>query len=132
MIDFGAANQFLGAATGTIIGKQFYISPEQFRGKAEPASDIYAVGGTLHYLLTGRDPEALMRSHPAKVNDKLSERIDSIVAKCTEPEISKRLPTAKALLTLLAESQDSLSTDTTSSTNGAQSITVKENEAIYG
>ena len=33
LIDFGAANQFVGSATGTVVGKQAYISPEQLEGK---------------------------------------------------------------------------------------------------
>jgi len=31
VIDFGAANHFVGTATGTMIGKQAYIAPEQLR-----------------------------------------------------------------------------------------------------
>lgn len=61
LIDFGAANHFLGTATGTMIGKQHYIPPEQFRGHASFASDIYAIAGTAFYMLTGRDPEPLMQ-----------------------------------------------------------------------
>jgi len=41
LIDFGAANEFVGTATSTLIGKQCYISPEQFRGKAQPAAAIF-------------------------------------------------------------------------------------------
>ena len=29
------------------------MAPEQFRGAAQPASDLYALGGTLLYLLSG-------------------------------------------------------------------------------
>lgn len=59
LIDFGAANEFLAEATGTLIGKQGYMSPEQIKGKAEPLSDIYSLGGTMFFMLTGKDPEAL-------------------------------------------------------------------------
>ncbi len=52
LIDFGAANELLGTATGTLVGKQCYIPPEQFRGKATTQSDIYALGCTLYYLAT--------------------------------------------------------------------------------
>ncbi|HEY9712364.1 MAG TPA: serine/threonine-protein kinase, partial [Chroococcales cyanobacterium] len=44
LIDFGAANQFVGAATGTVVGKQAYIPPEQLRGKSVIESDLYAFG----------------------------------------------------------------------------------------
>ncbi len=37
----------------TIIGTYGYMAPEQFRGAAQPASDLYALGGTLLFLLSG-------------------------------------------------------------------------------
>lgn len=103
MIDFGAANEFIGTATGTLIGKQSYIAPEQFRGKAVPVSDFYALGGTLHFLLTGRDPEALMISHPQKERTTLSNEIDELIAQLTALEPEKRPPEAKTLKAILVE-----------------------------
>lgn len=97
LIDFGAANEYVGQATGTLIGKQSYISPEQFRGKAEPSSDIYALGGTLNFLLTGDDPEPLSPSHPRKVRSELSEEVDQLVASCTALSTSERIQSARAL-----------------------------------
>jgi serine/threonine protein kinase len=97
LIDFGAANEYVGQATGTLIGKQSYISPEQFRGKAEPSSDIYALGGTLNFLLTGDDPEPLSPSHPRRVRGELSQDIDQLVASCTALSTSERIQSARAL-----------------------------------
>ena len=65
LIDFGAARQFLDGITGTMIGKQCYMSPEQIRGQASPRSDVYAFGCTLNFLLTGAEPRALTQSSPA-------------------------------------------------------------------
>jgi serine/threonine protein kinase len=59
LLDFGAANIFVTLATGTMIGKQSYMPPEQFRGKAEPKSDVYGFGATLFFLLTGEDPKPM-------------------------------------------------------------------------
>jgi tRNA A-37 threonylcarbamoyl transferase component Bud32 len=89
LIDFGAANDTIGDATGTVIGKQSYIAPEQFRGKAVPASDIYAFGGTLHFLLSGKDPLPLSVCHPKEENEQISQEIDDLIAACTsqEPEL---------------------------------------------
>ncbi len=57
VVDFGLARP--GAAgDATRIGTPGYSPPEQYRGAAEPASDIYALGATVHHLLTGRDPTA--------------------------------------------------------------------------
>ncbi len=56
LIDFGIARYFQPLKTATAIGTQGYAAPEQYKGKAEVRSDIYALGATLHHLLTGRDP----------------------------------------------------------------------------
>lgn len=78
IIDFGAASQFLSSATGTIIGKQSYVSPEQFRGKAVPVSDLYSLAATLYFLLCGQDPEPLTPASPAGIVD-ISEGTSSFI-----------------------------------------------------
>ncbi len=83
LIDFGAANLFIGTATGTLVGKQCYMAPEQIKGKASPASDVYSMGGTLHFLCTAKDPEALSTSHPAAISPKVSKRLDELIAALT-------------------------------------------------
>ncbi len=92
VIDFGAANHFVGTATGTMIGKQSYIAPEQLRGKAEPASDTYAFGCTLFFLLTGKDPEPLAVSRPKQLKQYVSQGMDDLVARCTQQETDDRPP----------------------------------------
>ena len=37
----------------TVVGTYGYMAPEQFRGAASPASDLYGLGGTLLFLLSG-------------------------------------------------------------------------------
>lgn len=39
--------------TGTLVGTYGYMAPEQLRGSARPASDLFALGATLLYLLSG-------------------------------------------------------------------------------
>ncbi|MGD2207389.1 MAG: serine/threonine-protein kinase, partial [Anaerolineae bacterium] len=56
VIDFGIAKVFEHGQRGTMIGTEGYSPPEQYRGVAEPRGDLYALGATLHHLLTGRDP----------------------------------------------------------------------------
>jgi hypothetical protein len=57
LVDFGIARLFKAARKGTMIGTLGFAPPEQYQGHVDPRSDIYSLGATLHYVLTGRDPE---------------------------------------------------------------------------
>jgi serine/threonine-protein kinase len=107
LIDFGAANEFVGTMTGTVVGKQCYIAPEQFRGKATPASDIYALGCTMYYLITGKDPEPLSTSHPKDDGADVSARFDRLIQLCTACNTAERIESAEKLKAeLLTDSGD--------------------------
>jgi formylglycine-generating enzyme required for sulfatase activity len=59
LVDFGAAKYATVTAlakTGTTIGSAEYVAPEQARGKAIFASDIYSLGVTCLHLLTNISP----------------------------------------------------------------------------
>ncbi len=94
LIDFGAANQFVGSATGTVVGKQAYIAPEQLRGKTVTQSDLYSLGGTIYYLLTGRDPMPLSISHPKTLRHDTPDALDELVARLSAFEPEDRIQTA--------------------------------------
>ncbi len=62
LVDFGAVqnvyhNTLLKGCT--VAGTFGYMAPEQFRGAAVPASDLYGLGATILYLLTHRSPADL-------------------------------------------------------------------------
>ena len=101
IVDFGAANELIGNATGTFVGKHAFIAPEQLRGKATVQSDIYAFGCTLFYLLTGAEPEALSESIPRSLNENVSEELSELVETCTKLECSERYQTIAQLLPVL-------------------------------
>lgn len=58
LIDFSIAKPFQPSVRGTQIGTPGYAPPEQYQGLATKQSDIYALGATLHHLLSGHDPDA--------------------------------------------------------------------------
>lgn len=60
LVDFGSVRDSLKPEGGsTIVGTFGYMAPEQFQGRALPASDIYSAGATALAMMTGREPEAL-------------------------------------------------------------------------
>lgn len=97
LIDFGVAASFVGEATGTLVGKQSYIPPEQYRGKACPASDLYALACTIAFCLNGEDPEPLATlgdsSLPAGVDGELFQ----LLKEMTEQDWHLRPPSAKVV-----------------------------------
>jgi serine/threonine-protein kinase len=101
IVDFGAANEFIGNATGTFVGKHSFIAPEQLRGKATVHSDIYAFGCTLHFLLTGVEPEALSPSNPLELKETVSEELAELVQSCTQLESSDRYQSVAQLIPVL-------------------------------
>jgi serine/threonine-protein kinase len=109
VVDFNVAYQVDSSATATVVGKHAYIPAEQFRGKPVPQSDIYALGGTLNFLLTGLDPEPITRSHPKIIRPEISQALDDIVAKATSTDLSKRYSDvellAKDLSALIAQNR---------------------------
>lgn len=88
VVDFGAANIYQTEGTGTLIGKQGYMPPEQFKGKATPASDIYAFGSTLLYLLTGADPPGMGRL-PA-THDTIGPELLELIKECLDMDANRR------------------------------------------
>ncbi|MGJ3240426.1 MAG: PQQ-binding-like beta-propeller repeat protein [Anaerolineae bacterium] len=56
LIDFGIAKAFVSGVPQTMIGTEGYSAPEQYKGKANPLSDVYSLGATLHHIITRADP----------------------------------------------------------------------------
>ncbi len=101
IIDFGAANTFLGTATCTLIGKQAYIPPEQLRGKPTVKSDLYSLGCTLFFLLTGHDPEPISVSDPASLKPETPRYLCDLIVSLTQMEQEKRPASAREVSSFL-------------------------------
>lgn len=91
LIDFNVAESSESSTTtGTVVGKPAYLPPEQFRGVPTSQSDIYAMGATLYFLLTGKEPEPISVSHPIEANAEIDFALNEIIVKATQLEISNR------------------------------------------
>ncbi len=100
LIDFGIAKHFQGTKRGTQIGTPGYAPPEQYQGIATPVSDVYALGATLHHLLTGRDPtrEAPFSFPPARdVNINVSRNTSDAIEKALSTKAEDRYQTVVEL-----------------------------------
>ncbi|MCS6814235.1 MAG: serine/threonine-protein kinase [Cyanobacteria bacterium] len=107
LLDFGAVKE-IGTPLGTCIGVEGYSSPEQDRGAPVTQSDLYAIGTTLIFLLTGKNPQLYYEQqgkeyrfnlrHVKAIPPKLRQVIDHVTA----PRAIDRLQTAQALAKALA------------------------------
>lgn len=107
LIDFGAVRGPNQTANGlTMTGTAGFMPLEQIEGKAVPASDLYALGMSLIQILSHQEPSALPKkglkpNFRPHVN--ISERFAEIIERLIEPDVSKRYPSAEALLRALAD-----------------------------
>lgn len=90
LMDFDASQELTRNKTNTVVGKHAYMSPEQFKGLLGESSDIYALGCTLHFLLTGVDPEPISESCPVNLIPTISEGMNKIIARATKLDRAER------------------------------------------
>lgn len=112
--DFGLSKSLVTDAgltrTGTFLGTPQYAAPEQVKGsEVDPRTDVYAVGGTLFFLLTGRGPftgdaaaviAQIASDAPPRLRDFRSdvpEELNRIVARAMEKKPEARFATMSEL-----------------------------------
>ncbi len=105
LIDFGAIQVYSGSEKSmTVAGTFGYMPPEQFGGRAVPASDLYSLGSTLIYAISGVKPSELVADgfylrfqNRVGVSAYLKEWLERMV----EPEVEKRFSSASEALDAL-------------------------------
>ena len=102
LIDFGIAKLFDPNQKNTMIGTQGYSPPDQYRGEATPKVDIYALGATMHHLLTLRDPRLeppfSFNERPIKdINPNVSDELVTIIERAIEYDPKDRFESAEEM-----------------------------------
>lgn len=99
LVDFGIAKLLQGGQRGTMVGTEGYSPPEQYRGVADPRTDIYALGATLHHLLTRQDPrlEPPFSFHERPIrqaNPAVPEALAQVIMRALEYDPDRRFQSA--------------------------------------
>lgn len=99
LVDFGIAKSFQSGIKGTMIGTEGYSPPEQYRGDATPAADIYSLGATIHHALTRRDPRleppfSFTERPLRRINPSVSPELEVIVNRALEYDPAGRFKSA--------------------------------------
>lgn len=117
LLDFGVARVVSSTmatltTTGNIYGTPAFMAPEACRGEpADARSDVYSLGATLYFLLTGAPPfegvniGQLFVAHltqdpipPGRVREEqIAEGVDALVLRCLAKDPSLRFQTAHEL-----------------------------------
>jgi tRNA A-37 threonylcarbamoyl transferase component Bud32 len=102
LIDFSVAQKRKDkSATADCAGKHAYTPPEQFRGEAEPQSDIYALGATMYFLATGVEPTPISESQlpeGAGAIDGARLALSNVIAHATKLSVAERYESVEWLL----------------------------------
>ncbi|MGK7952024.1 MAG: IMS domain-containing protein, partial [Xenococcaceae cyanobacterium] len=139
LIDFGAVKESISTAINSekntpvsiMIGTPGYMAFEQAAGRPVFASDLYSLGLTAIYLLTGKVPQDLeMDLQTAKIiwqqyTNNLTPKLAGILEKAIEPNISDRFATAREMLEALQS--DSIQVFTNETKQSSPSLVVVNN-----
>jgi serine/threonine-protein kinase len=114
VVDFGIAREVDTphelTVSGMVLGTPAFCSPEQVRGetsKLDRRTDVYGIGATLYWFLTGQSPYAGAYPEvvagvaerdpvaPHRIEPTIPVDLETIVLKCLEKEQERRYATAR-------------------------------------
>ena len=107
LVDFGAVRDALNDGS-TVVGTLGYMPLEQFTGRTSTASDVYSVGATLLFLLSGRPPSDLPQNGLRVDWERAvtaGPRMRMLLSGLLELEAEQRISAAQAIAVLRGETR---------------------------
>jgi len=107
LVNFGSVTQSdrnTSAKKSPTVETDGYMAPEQFRGQAVPASDLYGLGATVLFLLTHHSPANLPQKrlkNSLRSRLQVSKEFANWLEKMLQPDVEDRFPSAKEALEAL-------------------------------
>lgn len=134
LVDFGAVKTTAQQdGTMTVVGTYGYMAQEQFGGRAVAASDLYSLGATLIYLVTGKHPADLLGDDMIIEFEKsvnLSPDFIKWLKWMTQTTIKNRPSSAEAALTELKTPTSADSELIVSKPNDSKILLIKEQDKL--
>jgi serine/threonine protein kinase, bacterial len=113
LLDFGAVKE-IGTLGGTKIGAPDYMAPEQNNGQPCTQSDLYAIGPTIIFLITGRNPADFLELQPDGYRFNITQvpnvptALQLLIDKVTQRRPRDRYQTAQELAQALQQLRSSI------------------------
>ena len=134
LVDFGSVQTVAKeSGTRTVVGTYGYMPPEQFGDRTTCASDLYSLGATLIYLVTGIHPADLPQKdfrisfeHIANLSPGFTDWLRWMI----EPSLEKRLSSATVALAALDDSQPRITTLAFTKPSGSKIQLTKDRDSL--
>jgi len=140
LVDFGSVQDIRRRTTGggsTVAGTFGYMAPEQLQGVATPASDLYGLGMTLLYVMSGRDPAQLPQKRlkanfreVLKVSDHFGKFLDRMIEPVAEDRFASPTEARDFLLGTSVASISKMVAEMPSSTDFAAMMRAREEQRV--
>jgi tetratricopeptide (TPR) repeat protein len=106
LVGFLIAEPYRAGRVQTAIGTEGYAALEQYYAYSDARSDVYALGATLHHLLTRRDPRqhkpfSFHDAPPRSLNPAISQKLEAVILKAVEYHPEDRYQSAEEMKTAL-------------------------------